>query len=90
MRCKMLVKMSKTPPSTGQGEQSTWKRERDSSPLLSLEGAGNHSSLPCVTQGTQQRPGGSHLSVVSKRDFFSSANPDFQGKLLQLQHCGKT
>lgn len=41
-----------------------------------------------VTQGTHQRPGGSLLSVVSQRDFFSSKGPDFQGKL--LQHCRKT
>ena len=39
----MLVKKSKIPLSMRQQEQSTWKR--DSSHLLSLEGAGNRSSL---------------------------------------------
>jgi len=43
IRCKTLVKNSKIPLSMKQREQSTWKR--DSSHLLSLEGAGNHSSL---------------------------------------------
>lgn len=39
---------------------------------------------PHATQGTHQRPGG------LPEGFFSNPGPDFQGNLLQLQHCRKT